>query len=147
MDISQVLYIHEERITVKSKATEFEIGPRTRKDSCIIKPKDIEDFDPLTEKAFFESLDDPYKRHQNKFLLKDGLTPGTKDFTKTRAKKEEEVDKLDMKRVTKEMRNIAKYGFSDKVQESLLHFDAKGNLINEEKYDWTEDKDVSIVFH
>ena len=89
-------------------------------------------FNPLKDVEFTNSLHDKNQYYKNGYLLKDGLTLATKQFTSFGMDKLPEVNKREVTKVWKTLYDITEYEFSDNVKEELLHFDDIGNLIQVE---------------
>ena len=72
------------------------------------------------------------KEPRKNFLLRDGLTPPTKNVANVRYKPEVKADAKDMEFIETYLKDNIDYGFSENAVEELLYFDEKGDLIKKE---------------
>lgn len=65
-------------------------------------------------------------------MLRDGLTPATKNIVNVRYKEEVKENVEDMAKVEEYLKDNIDYGFSENAIEELLTFDKDGNLVSKE---------------
>ena len=79
-------------------------------------------------RLFGNSKDEPSKN----FLLRDGLTPATKNIMNVRYKDEVNEKREDVGIVEEYLKDNIDYGFSENAIEELLYFDENGKLVKSE---------------
>ena len=154
-----MLYIHDKKVDISN----VEINEYIK--------NNMNDFDPIVEDPdFVEQLHERsiYKqkakeRRENEdsntinmsnllnankqpkydYMMRDGLTPATKNIVNVRHKNDVEEDPEEISKVENVVKDIIDYGFADHVTEELLHFDEDGNLVRTEGVPMY-DKEMSI---
>jgi len=67
---------------------------------------------------------------QDMMKYRHGLAPATKNIRNIRYKREPNEDPKEVHSVEKILKDIIDYGFADNVEEELLYFNDKGDLVN-----------------
>ncbi|CAI2372951.1 unnamed protein product [Moneuplotes crassus] len=146
-DISQVIYVHPNKVSIeeiediasfiKNEMPEFDpfyedpdfleqLYDRTSYKKKIQVDKNDENSNKIL--LFGNAMDEP----NNEFLLRDGLTPATKNIVNVRYKKDVKENKEDIAKVEEYLKDNIDLGFSENAVEELLTFDKEGNLVKKE---------------
>jgi hypothetical protein len=67
------------------------------------------------------------------YMLRDGMTPATKNVVNVRYKKDVDENPEEIGKIETILKDIIDFGFADHVEEELLYFDDQGKLSKTEK--------------
>mmetsp|Transcript_5785 Transcript_5785/g.6537 ORF Transcript_5785/g.6537 Transcript_5785/m.6537 type:complete len:173 (-) Transcript_5785:33-551(-) len=147
VDIAQLLYVHPKR---EDLAAIEDLGYYIKNIMPEYNPilEDPEFVEELHDRTLYKKKAEREKKEENSnkillnydimqdprknFLLRDGLTPATKNVQNVRYKADVKEVAVDVEFIEGYLKDNIDYGFSENAVEELLYFDEKGNLVNRE---------------